>query len=361
MTQRAARETSGNIERHGWSIVEESRGESAFVVDIGDRYLATVIEGLGTKNLVADSIRKQRVNAQTEIASAIREDTGRTHYDGIAQDTVAMIVNDLIVVGADPAIVNAYCAVGDSEWFRDFQRAEDLVKGWQRACDLAGATWGGGETPALKGVINPDTIDLAGSALGVIHPKERLTLGEKLVEGDAIFLVESSGIHANGLSLAREVAEKLPEKYLTPLSDGKTFGESLLTPTYIYAGLVRDLFEAGIDIHYMANITGHGWRKLMRANRELSYVIEHVPQPHAVFEFLQSKTGNDDAKMYETFNMGAGFAIFMNDEYITKAQMIAKNNYDWQSGKAGYVEKGPRQVVIEPKEITFDRASLGVR
>lgn len=346
LAQFTAKTTSENLNRFGMVEVEASRGESAFVWEESDGYRAFVIEGLGTKNKVADETRRF---------------TGKTYYDAIAQDTVAMIVNDLIVVGADPQVVNAYFAVGSSDWFSDEERAKDLVEGWANACNLAGAVWGGGETPTLKGIIEPDTIDLSGSSVGIIKPKEHLTLGDKLVPGDAIFLVESSGIHANGLTLARTIASNLPEGYATLLADGKCYGESLLAPTHIYAGLIRDYFEAGIDIHYMVNITGHGWRKLMRAERNLSYVVEQVPIPHPLFNFIQEHSRNTDEEMYGNFNMGAGFALFMPEENVAEAQMIAMEKYGWRSGKAGYVSEGPKQVVIQPKSLIYKGETLGVR
>jgi len=346
LAQLMAKETAGNLNRLEMREVEASRGESAFVWEEQDGYRAFVIEGLGTKNRVADETRKI---------------TGRTHYDAIAQDTVAMIVNDLIVVGAEPQVVNAYFAVGSSDWFSDEERSKDLVEGWVKACNLAGAVWGGGETPTLKAIIEPDAIDLSGSAVGIIKPKEKLTLGKKLTVGDAILLVESSGIHANGLTLARAVASKLPEGYATLLPDGKSYGESLLIPTHIYAGLIRDYFEVGIDIHYMVNITGHGWRKLMRANKELSYIIEKIPPVQPVFQFIQEHSGNDDQEMYGNFNMGAGFAVFMPEQNIELARRIAKEKYGLNSWEAGYVDKGLRQVVIKPRNLTFRGETLRVR
>lgn len=346
LAQLRARTTAGNLERFGMREVEASRGESAYVWEEQDSYRAFVIEGLGTKSRVADETRKI---------------TGRTHYDAIAQDTVAMIVNDLIVVGAEPQVVNAYFAVGSSDWFSDEERSRDLVEGWAKATSMAGAVWGGGETPTLKGIIEPDTIDLSGSAIGIVKPKERLTLGEKLMSGDAILLVESSGIHANGLTLARTIASRLPKGYATPLSDGRSYGESLLAPTHIYAGLIRDLFEAGVDIHYMVNVTGHGWRKLMRAEKDLSYVIHTLPEPQPVFGFIQEQSGNGDAEMYGNFNMGAGFAICLPEKSVGLAQRIAEENHGIQAWYAGYVEEGSRQVVIAPKNIVFSKSSLGVR
>lgn len=345
LAQMKARQTAYNLHRFHMSEVAESRGESAYVWEETDSYRAFVIEGLGTKNLVAD---------------AMREITHKTYYDALAQDTVAMIVNDLIVVGANPLVINAYFATGSSDWFLDEERSKDLVNGWSKACDLSGATWGGGETPTLKGIINPETIDLGGSAIGIIKPKNHLVLGDKLQAGDRIVLIESSGMHCNGATLARTVADSLPKKYETLLPSGKMYGEALLTPTHIYAKLVEDVFKAGIDIHYMVNITGHGWRKLMRATKEFTYVLEQIPESHEEFHLIQKASGNSDEEMYGTFNMGAGFAFFVPAKDAGKIKKIALK-HKLKSLNAGFVKEGEKQVIIDPKNIVFKGKSLDLR
>lgn len=345
LAQKMGQQTSKNLENFGLTEVSESRGESAYVWEEADCYKTLVIEGLGTKNLVADEMQKI---------------TGNTYYDLIAQDTVASIVNDVITVGAAPLVINAYFASGGPGWFSDNNRSTALVEGWAKACELAGSTWGGGETPGLKGIINSETLDLAGACVGIIKPKSRLTIGDKLTDGDAILLIESSGIHANGLSLARTIADKLPEKYDTKLPDGTIFGETLLTPTHIYVKLVNDLFEAGIDIHYMVNITGHGWRKLMRANKEFTYQITQIPPIPQIFDFIKEHSGSTDEDMYGNFNMGAGFAIYLPENQVEKAEGIATKN-NLKSWNSGIVKQGPKQVIIKPKNITFSADSLELR
>lgn len=343
--QEAGKQTAENLSKFNAKEVTASRGESAYVWEEEDCFRAFVIEGLGTKNLVADEVAKI---------------TGKTYYDSIAQDTIAMIVNDIITVGAMPQVINAYFAAGGPDWFKDTNRSAALIEGWAKACNLAGATWGGGETPGLAGIINPEMIDLAGACIGIIKPKKRLTLGDKLQGGDAILLIESSGIHANGLSLSRAIAGKLPKGYATKLSDGTMYGEALLAPTHIYVNLTKELFEAGIDIHYMVNITGHGWRKLMRANKEFTYQINQIPPVPEVFNFIQEESQSSDSEMYGNFNMGAGFAIYLSPDQIEKAQEIAtKNNF--KSWNAGTIKQGPKKVVIEPKNITFEAETLQVR
>src|ERR1700754_1654050 len=185
--QRAAAATATHLSGHGFTEVAASRGESAYVVDVGPFYLASIVECLGSKALVAD-----------EMA----ELTGQSYYAGIAQDTIAMSINDLITVGATPLVVQAYWAAGGSDWFNDSARAEALVRGWKQACDQCEVSWGGGETPALAGIVEGGRIDLAAACTGIVSPKTRLSLGAHLAPGDAIVLLASSGIHANGVSSA---------------------------------------------------------------------------------------------------------------------------------------------------------------
>jgi len=259
--------------------------------------------------------------------------------------------------------VQAYWAAGGSDWFDDAQRSAALVAGWQRACELCGVAWGGGETPALAGIVERGRVDLAASCTGIVSPKPRLTLGEHLAPGDAIVLLASSGIHANGVSLARQVAERLPRGYLTPVSDSPVpigFGEALLVPTMLYAPVTEALFRAGIRVRYAVNVTGHGWRKLMRHRADLTYRIQRLPEVPAVLKFLQREAGLDARGAYATFNMGAGFAVFVPPEDAERTVAVARKA-GVESWIAGSVETGPRRVVIEPLDVEYAGDELGVR
>lgn len=344
--QVAGRSTADVIRRLGVSEVEKSRGESAYLVETADSYLAHVEEGLGTKNLVADAM--------------YRLIPTRSYYDHIAQDTVAMIVNDMVTLGALPLAVAMHLGVGSSDWFKDERRAEDLIEGWRNACQVARCAWGGGETPTLSGVVEAAAVVLAGSAIGMIKPKGRL-IRANIQHGDAIVMFASSGIHANGLTLARAIAERAPNGYLTPLSDGRTYGEALLDPTHIYVGLIEDCLNSGVDIHYAINITGHGWRKLMRSPELFAYVVERVPAPPPVFGFIQSIGAVDDAEAYGNFNMGAGFAIYVPETDVPIVLDIAKS-FPFQALRAGHIEKSAtKRVVITPKQLEYSADTLGVR
>ena len=373
LAQQAARATGANLERAAdrgvAREVAASRGESAYVMDIGDAYLASITECLGTKALVADAMRdvpdavRAVPHAERKTADAVPPPTGsprRTWYDHIAQDTIATAVNDLVTVGARPLSIHAYWAAGSSDWFDDTERMNDLVDGWKAACDVLGVAWGGGETPCLTGVVEEGAIDLAASCVGIIRPKSRLTLGEDLAAGDAIVLLESSGIHANGLTLARKLSERLPEGYATVMPGGRTYGEALLDPTVLYPPVTEAAFEAGIGLRYIANITGHGWRKIMRHPGRFTYRITEVPPVPEVLRFMVEETRQTAEEAYGSLNMGAGFALFVRPEDGDAAVACAEAN-DVRAWVAGVVEDGPRQVVIEPLGVTLSGESLALR
>lgn len=345
LAQTAAVKTGANLVKHGFMEIADTRGESAYVWQQGKTLMATVIEGLGTKNLVADEMRKI---------------TGKTYYDIIGYDTVATIINDLATVGAQPLTVHAYWAIENNDWLSDTKRMTDLITGWKKACDVSDASWGGGETPTLKGVVAPNTCELGGSAVGIIKNKKQLLADRKLKADDRILLLKSNGVNANGLSLARAIAKKLPKGYATELPSGKYYGEAVLRPTNIYAKLIQDLFRAKIDIHYISNITGHGLRKIMRGRQNYTYVIEKIYPVSELFSFIQKHAGLSDYEMYQTYNMGMDYAIFLPQKHIKKARGIVKKN-GFNCLDAGYVKKGPKQVVIKQKNLVYTAETLDLR
>ena len=256
--------------------------------------------------------------------------------------------------------MQAYWAAGGSDWFADKQRAADLIKGWKAACETCGVSWGGGETPALAGVVEGGTIDLGASCTGIVKPKSRLSLGDNLKAGDAIVILASSGIHANGVSLARKLAERLPNGYQTDVGNGEFFGEALLAPTTLYAPVTEALAKAEITVNYCVNITGHGWRKLLRHTSELTYRIHTVPPVPPVLAFMQTETKLDNAEAYGTLNMGAGFAFFVSAAQAEKTAAIARD-CGIEAWVAGLVEAGPKQVIIEPIGVTYGAEDLKLR
>jgi phosphoribosylformylglycinamidine cyclo-ligase len=345
LTQNAAKDTASNLEKKGFKEISETRGESAYVWKQGGIYMASVIEGLGTKNLIADEMRKI---------------TGKTYYNIIGHDTIATIINDLVSVGANPLVIHAYWAIEDNGWLADKERMTDLINGWKSGCDIAGASWGGGETATMKNIVLKGTCELGGSAIGIIKSKKRIIVADKLKSGDRILLIKSNGVNANGISLTRAIAKKLSKGYATKLSNGKMYGDALLRKCNIYAKLIQDLLDANVDIHYVSYITGHGVRKVMRAKQDFTYVLEKVFEPQEVFKFIQKNAGLTEKEMYETYNMGQDYAVFIPKKDVKKAREIVKKN-GFESIDGGYIKDGERKVVLKSKEIVLEGESLRLK
>jgi phosphoribosylformylglycinamidine cyclo-ligase len=332
--------------RPGGRAIDASRGEPAFVFELAGQRLAFVVEGLGTKSIIARQVLEQ---------------LGENRFADVAYDAVAAIVNDLCCVGAAPLVVNAYFATGGSDWYRQADRHAALLDGWQRACIDAGATWGGGESPSLAGLVAEGEIELAGSAIGVIPQGREPILGAELTVGDEIVIVASSGLHANGASLARHLVAGLDEGYATALpgDDGRTFGQALLDPTVLYAPLVEALLgdPIGAGVHYLSHITGHGLLKLMRPDRELSYRITALPPVPPVLAFMAQQAEMSPPAAYSTLNMGCGFAVYCAAGSGVRVIELAAG-LGLEAVLAGTVQDGPRRVVIEPLDIVYDTGAL---
>lgn len=345
--QREAATTVSQLDRHGLREPHGVRGESAYLIETDDGFLAHVEEGLGTKNLVADAM----------LAA-----TGTSYYRNIGIDTVATMVNDLVTCGALPISIAMHAAVGDSAWFENTQRSADLASGFAEACRQSGAVWGGGETPALKGMVDPSTIVLAGSAVGRISPKSNRIPGN-VQDGDVIVLLASSGVQTNGLTLCRAIADRLPEGYLTQIGDGRTYGEALLDSSIIYVRFVEACQRAKLPLHYLAHVTGHGWRKLMRLDEPFVYRMTKLREPMLpIFEFLMKAGPIDLREAYATFNMGAGFAAYLPPEHAEACVKLASDN-GYEAWVGGTVQKqGDRRAVeIEPLGIAFESETLQLK
>ncbi len=336
--------TSGLAAGRGAHAVDESRGEPAFLIRLGETHLAMVLECLGTKSV---------------IARQYQELTGVNRFDWVGIDTVAAVVNDLICVGALPLTVNAYFATGAPSWYQVPGRHAALSQGFRRGCELAGAIWGGGESPTLAGIVAADEIDLAACGLGQVPAGRDPLLSDRLAVGDEIVLIASTGLHTNGATLAR-LAAKRAGGLDTRLADGTTVGDALLTPSAIYVGLVEALFDAGADIAYASHITGHGLRKVMRANRDLTYRITALPEVPAVFDWIRDTLALPADEAYGTFNMGAGFAIYCRPGQH-EAVIDAAEAAGYRACLAGRVEAGERQVILEPVGVTFGGDELQLR
>jgi phosphoribosylformylglycinamidine cyclo-ligase len=254
----------------------ESEGDYAGLLDIGDRYLALATDGVGTKLLVADAL---------------------DDYSTVGIDCIAMNANDLVAAGVRPVAFVDYLAVDEP----DEGFAEQVGEGLAEGADRAGIELVGGETAVMPEVIK--SLDLAGTCAG-LAAKDAVFPGSA-EEGDALVGVASSGIHSNGLTLARTAVTR-EGSYTDPCPFGEydTIGEALLEPTRIYTDLLDPMREHGVRA--AAHVTGGGWTNVERLG-DHRYVIDDAFDPQPVFEFVQSLGNVSDEEMHRTFNMGTGF------------------------------------------------------
>jgi len=250
--------------------------EYAGMLEVGDRYLALATDGVGTKLMVAEAI----------------ED-----YTTIGIDCVAMNVNDLVAAGVEPLAFVDYLAVEEP----GEALAEAVGQGLASAAEEAGIALLGGETAVMPDVIRG--FDLAGACVGMT-PQDDVFPGEA-EPGDALVGVPSTGIHSNGLTLAREAVTREHE-YTDPFppEPDRTIGEVLLEPTALYTDLLEPMREH--DVHAAAHVTGGGWTNLERMGA-FHYEITDPFDPQPVFSFVQDCGGVSDEEMHRTFNMGTGF------------------------------------------------------
>ena len=289
--------------------------------------LATSTDGVGTKVVIAQRL-------------------GR--YDTVGIDLVGMVVDDLVTCGAEPLFMTDYVVFGRLKP----ERAAAVVAGVAEGCVRAGCALIGGETAEHPGHLGPDDFDLAGAATGVVEA-DRMLGAHRVRAGDAVIGLASSGLHANGYSLARRVLDGTGLALdAEPPELGTSVGEELLTPTAIYA---RDCLAlaAGCDVHALAHITGGG----LAANlaRVLppgaGAVLDRATwRPPPVFGLLAGRGGIDAAEMERVFNMGVGMAAVVAADDADRALRVlaARDVTGWVLGEVTGQGDGVRLAGAHP-------------
>ena len=278
--------------RKGFGAPMTEIGHYAGLLDMGSFALAMTTDGVGSKVLIANAISK---------------------WDTVGIDCIAMNVNDLYAIGAEPIAFVDYLAVEKV----DPERAAQIAIGLARGAEISNMTIVGGETASLPEIIRG--FDLAGTAIGIVD-KDKVVTGEKIREGDVLVGVPSSGLHSNGYTLARRIIAESKYTYFDAMPGGdSSIGEELLTPTRIYPEIVELVKKC--DVHGLAHITGSGLLKLRRISG-LGFEITDPLEPQPVFRFLQEQGGVDDEEMYRTFNMGMGFLVVLDESEAKEACRI---------------------------------------
>ena len=275
-------------------------GYFANVIDIGGIGLAICTDGVGSKSIIAHMMNR---------------------YDTIGIDCVAMNVNDAICVGARPISMVDYIAIEKAD--ADILGA--IAIGLAAGAKQAGISISGGETAVLKDVVRG--FDLAGTVVGIVA-LDRIITGRDLVPGDVIIGLESSGIHSNGLTLARHVffeRAKLSIDHLFP-ELGIPLGEELLRPTLIYVPEVLDVINNIPSLKALINITGDGLLNLSRVDATVGFLIDDLPPMPPVFRLIQQHGAVDTAEMFEVYNMGVGFCILVAERDADSALEILRQH-----------------------------------
>jgi len=275
-------------------------GYFANVIEIEGIGIALCTDGVGSKTIIAEMMKK---------------------YDTIGIDCVAMNVNDMICVGAKPVSLVDYIAVQ----CMDAAMLDAIGSGLCEGAKRAQISISGGETAQLKNVVNG--FDLVGMAVGRVA-LDKVIDGGQVCDGDVVIGVRSNGIHSNGLSLARKV---FFEDYHYPIDHkfdvlGTTIGEELLRPTHIYVPEALEILENVRGVRALVNITSDGLLNLTRVAAEVGFEIDHLFEPHPIFNLIQQHAKVDDSEMFEVFNMGVGFCYIVDPADVDLTISILKKH-----------------------------------
>ncbi|HLE65037.1 MAG TPA: phosphoribosylformylglycinamidine cyclo-ligase [Candidatus Bathyarchaeia archaeon] len=291
-------------------------GHYAGLIDMGHgQVLSLHVDSVGTKVIIAQMMRK---------------------YDTIGIDCVAMCANDLICTGSEPIAFLDYLALSRPNPALVDEVAEGIVEGAKQA----GMAVVGGEMAIVPDLLSEVGIDLVGMATGVCS-KEDLVLGDKVRKGDVVIGVASSGIHSNGLTLARKVLlrnhrlrERIPEL-------GRSIGEELLEPTRIYVKPVIELLRR-IEVHGLAHITGGAFTKLGRvlSQANLGAALDNSPPMPGIFRLIKKEGRISEREMHRTFNMGVGFIVICPQDEADRVIRLFKKNSQ-QAFRLGRAERKP--------------------
>ncbi|OGS55635.1 MAG: phosphoribosylformylglycinamidine cyclo-ligase [Euryarchaeota archaeon RBG_19FT_COMBO_56_21] len=270
-------------------------GHFTGLVDFGEYALTLCTDGVGTKLLVADELEK---------------------WDTVGIDCIAMNVNDTICVGSEPIAFVDYIAIDKP----NERVTSEVGKGLEAGAAMSNMTVVGGEIAVLPELVKG--FDLAGTCLGMVR-KDKIITGQKIKAGDALIGLLSSGIHSNGLTLARKIVERNGIGYKEKVKGlNRSIGMELLEPTTIYVRQVLKLIEQ-FDVRGMANITGGGLRNLIRLKKGIGFEIDDPMRRQPLFDVLQKLGNVSDKEMYQIFNMGMGFCLVVPNKEAERAVKAA--------------------------------------
>ncbi|MGK2954379.1 MAG: phosphoribosylformylglycinamidine cyclo-ligase [Solirubrobacterales bacterium] len=288
-------------------------GHYAAVMKLDDTTgIALSTDGVGTKLLVAEELQR---------------------FDTIGIDCIAMNVNDIICVGAEPMAMLDYLAVEKA----DPDQAEQIGTGLARGAELAGIEIPGGELAQMGDMVRG--FDIAGACFGTVR-LDSVIDGSAVSPGDAVIGLPSSGIHSNGYTLARSALVGIP---MDDERLGRPLGDILIEPTEIYVKAIMGLLGSGAAVHGLAHITSGGLDNLLRLKSEVTYEIDNPLEPQPIFNLIAERAEVPDEEMYEVFNMGCGFCCVVPESNENLALEVLRGHYP-EARRIGGVVEGPLSV-----------------
>jgi phosphoribosylformylglycinamidine cyclo-ligase len=291
-------------------------GHYASVIALDERTgIALSTDGVGTKLAVAEQL-------------------GR--FDTVGVDCVAMNVNDVICVGAEPLAMLDYIAVERA----DARVCEEVGVGLARGAELAGIEIPGGELAQLGGLVRG--VDVSGACFGTVGLGE-IVDGSAVEPGDPVIGLPSSGLHSNGYTLARSALEGLPLDEDPEGRLGRALGEELLSPTEIYVKPVLELLRSEVEVRGLAHITSGGLGNLLRLAAAVGYEIEDPLPAPPVFDLIRERSGASDGEMHEVFNMGCGFCCIVSAAQEQPALDLLRRHYP-EAQRIGTAAVGPSEI-----------------
>jgi phosphoribosylformylglycinamidine cyclo-ligase len=307
----------------GFGAVQLPIGYFANIIDLGGIGLAITTDGVGSKAMIADMMRK---------------------YDTIGVDCIAMNVNDLLCVGARPVSLVDYIAVEKA----DAAMLDGIAIGLAEGARQSNISITGGEISQLRDVVRG--FDLVGTAVGTV-PLDRILVGRDIAPGDVVIGIPSSGIHSNGMTLTRRVFfEQAGAKIDTHFAElGCTVGEELLRPTIIYVPEILEVLSEVSSVKALMHMTGDGLLNLPRIDAPIGFVIDELPEPPPLFPLIEKLGGISRAEMFEVYNMGIGFCVVAAASDADRVLAILKG-HGRNAAVIGHAVADPSKSVQLPRE-----------
>lgn len=308
-------------------------------------YITLLPEGLGT----ADDARPDDLTPAELLL----------FWRNIGLKTVSVLTNDAASAGMQTILISLYLPSSTPELVFNETFMEGFLDGFVQGCRTIGCVYFSGETPQLENKIVPGALDIAGALFGIIPAGQSPIDSSALHAGDRIVFVESSGPHENGFTTLRSLVPQLPQGYRTKLPSGIQYWEAINKPAHLYTSLVQAILQNGVTLSNVEPITGHGWQKMMRPQKNFRYVIEKMLPIPEVFQFVEKAGGFTPEQMVKIFNYGAGVALYAHTDADAEkiVQIAAKQNL--KAVVAGFVEETPqREVFIKPLKVVLKGESF---